>query len=81
MSALQLCSAQQPALQDSCTDCRTLLPRVQELAEEAGGENLLVVTHWDGISASVTRLLPWALVYPVLHTGWTVGAPTALLCY
>eukprot|EP00891_Asterochloris_glomerata_P006929 jgi/Astpho2/6929/Aster-01795 len=45
----------------------------QELAEEAGGENLLVVTHWDGISASVTRLLPWALVYPVLHTGWTAA--------
>ena len=66
-----------------CTTCAltcTLLSCVQELAEEAGGENLLVVTHWDGISASVTRLLPWALVYPVLHTGWTVGAPTALLC-
>lgn len=45
----------------------------QELADDANGENLLVVSHMDGVSASVTRFMPWAVVYPVKHTGFTVS--------
>ena len=46
---------------------------MQTLADEADGANTLIVTHGDGVNASVTRLIPWALVYPVLHTGFTVA--------
>ena len=46
----------------------------QELADEANGDNILIVTHGDGVNASVTRIWPWALSHPVLHTGFTVAA-------
>jgi broad specificity phosphatase PhoE len=45
----------------------------QEIADEAKGDNVLIVTHWDGVNASVARLQPWAIVYPVKHTGFTVS--------
>jgi broad specificity phosphatase PhoE len=45
----------------------------QTLADEADGANTLIVTHGDGVNASVTRLIPWALVYSVKHTGFTVA--------
>lgn len=46
----------------------------QAIAEEANGDNVLIVTHGDGVNASVTRIWPWALSHPVLHTGFTVAA-------
>ena len=45
----------------------------QEMADEAEGQNVLIVTHGDGVNASVSRLRPWAVVYPVLHTGFTIA--------
>ena len=53
-----------------------LTPRIQtlqEFADAADGENVLVVSHMDGVSASVSRYMPWALLYPVKHTGFTVS--------
>ena len=46
---------------------------VQAIADEAQGENVLIVTHGDGVNASVTRIWPWAIAHPVLHTGFTVA--------
>ncbi|KAK9816577.1 hypothetical protein WJX72_002145 [[Myrmecia] bisecta] len=46
----------------------------QAIADEADGENVLVVTHGDAVNASVSRLMPWAIVHPVLHTGFTVAS-------
>ena len=46
---------------------------LQEFTEAADGENVLVVTHMDAVNASVSRYKPWALVYPVKHTGYTVS--------
>jgi len=34
---------------------------------------VLIVTHGDAVNSSVTRLMPWTIVYPVLHTGFTVA--------
>ena len=34
---------------------------------------MLVVTHLDGVNASVARMMPWAIVYPVQHTGFTIA--------
>lgn len=45
-----------------------------DIADKVDGENVLVVTHGDGVNASVTRLWPWAISHPVLHTGFTVAA-------
>ncbi|KAL3132345.1 hypothetical protein ABBQ32_008922 [Trebouxia sp. C0010 RCD-2024] len=45
----------------------------QAIADEAQGENVLIVTHGDGVNASVTRIWPWAIAHPVLHTGFTVA--------
>ena len=47
---------------------------MQAIADEANGDNILIVTHGDGVNASVTRIWPWALSHPVLHTGFTVAA-------
>jgi len=47
---------------------------LQAIADEANGDNVLIVTHGDGVNASVTRIWPWALSHPVLHTGFTVAA-------
>jgi len=47
---------------------------IQAIAEEANGDNVLIVTHGDGVNASVTRIWPWALSHPVLHTGFTIAA-------
>lgn len=46
---------------------------LQAIADEAKGENVLIVTHGDGVNASVTRIWPWAIAHPVLHTGYTVA--------
>lgn len=46
---------------------------LQEIADEAKGDNVLVVTHGDAVNSSVTRMMPWAVVYPVYHTGFTVA--------
>ena len=46
----------------------------QEIADEAQGENVLVVTHGDAVNASVSRIWPWAIVHPVTHTGYTVAS-------
>ena len=46
---------------------------MQHFANEAKGENVLIVTHMDAVNASVSRYKPWALVYPVKHTGFTVS--------
>ena len=46
---------------------------VQEIADQVDGENVLVVTHGDAVNSSVSRLMPWTIVYPVLHTGFTVA--------
>ena len=46
---------------------------VQDIADEVDGENVLIVTHGDAVNSSVTRLMPWTIVYPVLHTGYTVA--------
>lgn len=45
----------------------------QDIADEANGDNVLIVTHGDAVNSSVTRLMPWTIVYPVLHTGFTVA--------
>ena len=45
----------------------------QEFTDEAEGENVLIVSHMDAVNASVTRYKPWALVYPVQHTGFTAS--------
>ena len=34
---------------------------------------MLIVSHMDAVNASVTRYKPWALVYPVQHTGFTAS--------
>ena len=47
---------------------------LQEIADEAQGENVLVVTHGDAVNASVSRIWPWAIVHPVTHTGYTVAS-------
>lgn len=46
---------------------------LKAIADEAQGENVLIVTHGDGVNASVTRIWPWAIAHPVLHTGFTVA--------
>ena len=46
---------------------------MQDIADEANGDNVLIVTHGDAVNSSVTRLMPWTIVYPVLHTGFTVA--------
>ena len=51
-----------------------LLACLQEIADEAQGENVLVVTHGDAVNASVSRIWPWAIVHPVTHTGYTVAS-------
>ncbi|KAL3136249.1 hypothetical protein ABBQ32_007258 [Trebouxia sp. C0010 RCD-2024] len=45
----------------------------QDIADQAEGDNVLVVTHGDAVNSSVSRLMPWSIVYPVLHTGFTVA--------
>ena len=45
---------------------------VQEIADEADGEDVLVVAHWDAVSGSIARLRPWAIADHVIHTGYTV---------
>jgi len=45
----------------------------QEFTDTADGENVLIVSHMDAVNASVTRYKPWALVYPVQHTGFTAS--------
>ena len=45
----------------------------QDIADEVDGENVLIVTHGDAVNSSGTRLMPWTIVYPVLHTGFTVA--------
>lgn len=50
-----------------------MLSCVKAIADEAEGENVLIVTHGDGVNASVTRIWPWAIAHPVLHTGFTVA--------
>ena len=73
----------------NCTPCRftrlitakhtILQPRpdtlscLKAIADEVEGENVLIVTHGDGVNASVTRIWPWAIAHPVLHTGFTVA--------
>ena len=46
---------------------------LKAIADEAEGDNVLIVTHGDGVNASVTRIWPWAIAHPVLHTGFTVA--------
>ena len=46
---------------------------LQDIADQAEGDNVLVVTHGDAVNSSVSRLMPWSIVYPVLHTGFTVA--------
>lgn len=46
---------------------------MQDIADQAEGDNVLVVTHGDAVNSSVSRLMPWSIVYPVLHTGFTVA--------
>jgi hypothetical protein len=46
---------------------------MQEFTDDANGENVLIVSHMDAVNASVTRYKPWALVYPVQHTGFTAS--------
>ena len=46
---------------------------LQDIADQAEGDNVLVVTHGDAVNSSVSRLMPWSVVYPVLHTGFTVA--------
>ena len=45
----------------------------QKLADEAGGESILVVSHWDAVSGSVARLRPWTISDHVVHTAFTVA--------
>ncbi len=62
---------------------------LQDIADEVDGENVLIVTHGDAVNSSVSRLMPWTIVYPVLHTGFTIayrdqhqGAPAAaVVCF
>ena len=58
-------------LPGSLNECWSL--GLQAIADEAQGENVLIVTHGDGVNASVTRIWPWAIAHPVLHTGYTVA--------
>ncbi|CAK0786004.1 hypothetical protein CVIRNUC_009217 [Coccomyxa viridis] len=44
----------------------------KEIADEADGEDILVVAHWDAVSGSIARLRPWAIADHVIHTGYTV---------
>lgn len=53
---------------------RRYIHAFQEAADQANGQNVLIVTHGDAVNASVSRLWPWAIVHPVLHTGFTVAA-------
>lgn len=46
---------------------------LQDIADEAEGDNVLIVTHGDAVNSSVSRIMPWTIVYPVLHTGFTVA--------
>lgn len=46
---------------------------LKAIADEVEGDNVLIVTHGDGVNASVTRIWPWAIAHPVLHTGFTVA--------
>lgn len=46
---------------------------LQDIADQVDGDNVLVVTHGDAVNSSVSRLMPWTIVYPVLHTGFTVA--------
>ena len=46
---------------------------MQEFTDDADGQNVLIVSHMDCVNASVTRYKPWALVYPVQHTGFTAS--------
>lgn len=46
---------------------------LQDIADQAEGDNVLVVTHGDAVNSSVSRLMPWSVVYPVLHTGFTIA--------
>eukprot|EP00884_Botryococcus_braunii_P010498 jgi/Botrbrau1/1944/Bobra.0005s0037.2 len=46
----------------------------EDIADAVEGDNVLIVTHGDGVNASVSRLFPWAIVYPVYHTGFTVAS-------
>ncbi len=50
-----------------------LLVLEQKITDEADGENVLVVAHWDAVSGSVARLRPWAISDKVVHTGFTVA--------
>lgn len=50
-----------------------MLSCLKAIADEVEGENVLIVTHGDGVNASVTRIWPWAIAHPVLHTGFTVA--------
>ena len=45
----------------------------QQFADDAGGENILVVSHWDAVSGSVARLRPWTISDHVAHTAFTVA--------
>ncbi|CAL8466106.1 g5642 [Coccomyxa elongata] len=45
----------------------------KKITDEADGENVLVVAHWDAVSGSVARLRPWAISDKVVHTGFTVA--------
>lgn len=45
----------------------------QQFADEADGENILVVSHWDAVSGSVARLRPWTISDRVAHTAFTVA--------
>ena len=46
---------------------------LQDMADAANGENILVVSHWDAVSGSVARLRPWTISDHVVHTGFTVA--------
>ena len=50
-----------------------MLSCLKAIADQAEGDNVLIVTHGDGVNASVTRIWPWAIAHPVLHTGFTVA--------
>ena len=46
---------------------------MQQFADDADGENILVVSHWDAVSGSVARLRPWTISDHVAHTAFTVA--------
>jgi hypothetical protein len=50
-----------------------MLSSAQKLADEADGESILVVSHWDAVSGSVARLRPWTISDHVVHTAFTVA--------